>query len=1413
VYAWSPGDGARRGLRHLAREHAVAPETALLAAYQVLLHRYTGQQHVAVGVLVPTGPRRNVRVIRTDLSGDPDVHTMLGRVAAALSATAGRSPARDAGVQTLPEALFNWGAVDADPAALPCDVCLTAAETADGWTGRFHYDGSLFEEATAARMAGHLETVLEGMAADPRRSLSSVPVLTAEERHRVLVGWNDTRVDFPPGDRVHTLFEAQVRRTPGAPAVVSDGQTLTYEELNRRVNRLARQLTSLAVGPEVRVALLAEDPLRVVVAMLAVLKAGGAYVPLDTAAPPERQRLILEDSRASVVLTERRLAGDLPEVGARVVCLDAGDPPADDHRDTDLDRDVPADALAYVIYTSGSTGRPKGVMVPHRGICNTLRWRLATFPTGPGDRALQPIPFEFDASVCATFAPLAAGACLFLVPPADRRDPAALVRLIATSGITELTLPPARLRLLLEERGLEACRTLRQVITGAEAVTVPLQERFFARLGAGLANLYGPTEVSVDATWWPCRRDGGPDVVPIGRPIANVRAYVLDALMRPVPAGVPGELYVGGAGLARGYLDAPALTAERFVPDPFGPEPGARLYRTGDRARWRADGNLEFLGRADHQVKVRGVRVEPGEVEAALAKHPGVREAVVLAREYAPGDRRLVAYVAAAADGLSERDLRAYLRGRLPEYMVPSAFVIVAALPRGINGKVDPRALPDAAALRVVAATDRNGTPRTPLEEYLARVWEGLLRAGRVGRDDDFFERGGDSIQAAVLAQRLQEDLGEYVYAVAVYDAPTVAALAGYLGENYPEAVARRFGPASVVRREGGANLVDETAVAALRRVIRRLPPFPGRPAEPNPPAVFILSPPRSGSTLSRVMLGGHPRLFAPPELQLLNFNTLRERRAALSGERDRFWLDGTVRALMEVRRCPAEEAARLIADCEARDLTVKEFYRLMQEGLGEATLVEKTPTYALDLGMLRRAEEDFPGARYIHLVRHPAAMIASFEEAKLHVFFPPFLTGPHPFSPRQLAELVWVVSHQNILAFLGEVPAERQHKVYFEDLVRDPVRVMEGVAGFLGLPFDPLMAEPYRQGPKSRMTDPVHPLARMLGDVKFHAHKGVDAAAAERFREPVKVPLGHVTLALAARLGYDQGANAEAAHPSRNGTAVGRAAGRPLVAVQPAGSRPPFFCVHPAGGTVFCYRELARRLGPDQPFYGLQARGLDGRHAPAAQVEEIAADYLEGIRTAQASGPYRLGGWSSGGVVAYEMAQQLTDLGEEVELLALLDTDIPRPGLTPPRLSRARFLWEFAAHCGLAVPTDKRRTPFEVQLGNVLDAAKRAGLVPADLDGARFRALLDHHLRVFRAQVRAVRRYVPRPYPGRVILVRPTAGEAAPAGRVWDWNRLATVLEVRSTPGDHYTMLREPHVGRLAGLLGEWLGVTAAAG
>jgi amino acid adenylation domain-containing protein/FkbM family methyltransferase len=668
-------------LHALARRHHVTLNTIVQLAWAVLLSRYSGETDVVFGTVVSgrspeldrfdsmVGLFINTLPVRVTLSpGESCVEVLrrLQRQLAELRQYEFSPPVRvqdwsevprnqplfesillyenyrkEAPVERMATSLDICGVRWIEGTNYPLALLVVPGERLQL---RIVYHRQRFARSAILRMLGHMQTVLAGIIADVNRRLDELSLLTSAEQLQI-VGWNDTATDYPLDLCLHQLVEVQAARTPEAVAVVDGDHQLTYAELNARANQLAHHLRSLGVGPEVLVGICLERSVELVIGLLGILKAGGAYAPLDPGYPMERLAFMLSDMRAPVLLTHEGLLGQLPPFAGRIVCLDRDETVIAAQPDTDPSCRATAETLAYVIYTSGSTGKPKGAMNTHRGICNRLFWMQEEYRLAADDRVLQKTPVSFDVSVWEFFWPLMAGARLVLARPGGHQDSDYLAQLIAGEQITTLHFVPSMLQVFLEAPGLDRCRSLRRVICSGEALPPALAERFFNRLDAELHNLYGPTEAAVDVTYWPCGREPECRTVPIGRPIANTQIHLLDAYLSPTPVGLPGELYIGGVNVGRGYYNRPDTTAERFLPNPFSASPGARLYRTGDLARYLPGGAIEFLGRIDHQVKLRGMRVELGEIESVLAEHPAVQEAAVVVREQGPQDHRLVAYV------------------------------------------------------------------------------------------------------------------------------------------------------------------------------------------------------------------------------------------------------------------------------------------------------------------------------------------------------------------------------------------------------------------------------------------------------------------------------------------------------------------------------------------------------------------------------------------------------------------------------------------------------------------------------------------------------------------------------------------------------------------------------------------------
>jgi amino acid adenylation domain-containing protein/non-ribosomal peptide synthase protein (TIGR01720 family) len=820
-------------VKALAQRERATPFMVLLAAWQLLLARYSGQDDVCVGSPIAGRTRSetegligffvNTLVLRARLGGNPPFLQLLAQVReVTLGAYAHQEvpfeklvqelqPERDPSRTPLFQVMFILQNAPVSSLSLPglrmeatgsgggstakFDLTLSLSESAEGLTGVLEFDTGLFEQATVERLLGHLRILLEGLLAQPGQPVFSLPLLDAAERRKLLVDWTDAGATDAMDVCLHTLFEQQATRTPDAMALVAGTGALTYRELDQRANHLAHRLRGLGVGPEVRVGICAERSAPLLVSLLGILKAGGAYVPLDPAYPRQRLAVMLEDARPLVLVGQRRLLDSLPPCDAARVELDTA---LAQERTHGPRSGATAEHLAYVLYTSGSTGRPKGVALEHRSAVAFLCWAAQAFSQAELAGVLASTSINFDLSVFELFAPLSVGGAVVLAQNALE-----LPELPAASRVTLINTVPSAMTELVRARALPASvltvNLAGEPLPGALVKAIHQSAPHVERVN----NLYGPTEDTTYSTWAQAPRDGSEPA--IGRPLTGTRAYVLDALLQPVPVGVPGELYLAGAGLARGYFGRPELTAERFVPDAFNPEPGARMYRTGDRVRWAEDGSLRYCGRIDQQVKVRGFRIELGEVEVALRQHGQVREAIAVVREDTPGDKRLVAYV--VAPGAGSASLKEGLRRTLPAYMVPSALVLLDSLPLTPNGKVDRRALPAPEAAHSEGRQYR--APRTETEQRLARLWTEVLGAARPGLDDDFFELGGHSLLAIQVVSRIRATFGVALPLGTLFEHRNIEALAralehpGTAGSvpKRPSSLGRVTGPTSTAQR------------------------------------------------------------------------------------------------------------------------------------------------------------------------------------------------------------------------------------------------------------------------------------------------------------------------------------------------------------------------------------------------------------------------------------------------------------------------------------------------------------------------------------------------------------------------------------------------------------------------------------
>ncbi|AOJ40108.1 non-ribosomal peptide synthetase [Burkholderia lata] len=806
-------------LRTAARQNGCTLYMVLLAGFNLFLHRVAGQQEIVTGIPVTgrsvagsdrlAGYCTHLLPLRSTLPEQATVASFLAGTRqnlldalehqdypfAELVREIGAQ--RDLNAAPLVSAVFNLEPVSALP-ELPgltvglvaplirhtaFDLNVNVLDAGQALLIDCDYNTDLFDASTVQRFLDIYRTLLTRLADDASAAVATLPLSSDAERNRLTVEWNRTDTDFgeAAAQPLHRLFEQQVERTPDAVAAVFDDSTLTYAELNLRANRLAHRLIALGVGPDALVGVAMERSLDMSVALLAILKAGGAYVPVDPDYPAERVRFMIDHAQLRWLLTQQHLRDALPETDAHVIVVDTDSFDLDAAATSNPAPALNGDNLAYMIYTSGSTGRPKGALNTHRAITNRILWMQHAYALDADDAVLQKTPFSFDVSVWELLWPLVTGARLVFARPGGQRETDYLVELIERERITTLHFVPSMLRAFLDHPDLDAhCASLRRVVCSGEALPHDLQQRCLERLDVNLYNLYGPTEAAVDVTAWECRRDDPHRIVPIGRPIANTRLYIVDAQMQPMPVGVAGELLIGGTPVGRGYHGEPELSAEKFIADPFSADPLARLYRTGDLARYRPDGNIEFLGRIDHQIKLRGLRIEPGEIEAALTSHPLVDAAVVALRGVDDG-ARLVAWLCSShPEAELVEAVRGHLRQRLPEYMVPAAFVVVTAFEHLPNGKLDRAKLPEPAdGLDHVA-------PVNALEAQLTAIWQEVLGKTRISTTANFFELGGNSLLATKVVARIRRDLHAKLEIRSLFALPTISSLAKRIADTQP---------------------------------------------------------------------------------------------------------------------------------------------------------------------------------------------------------------------------------------------------------------------------------------------------------------------------------------------------------------------------------------------------------------------------------------------------------------------------------------------------------------------------------------------------------------------------------------------------------------------------------------------------
>ncbi len=930
---------------------------------------------------------------------------------------------------------------------------------------------------------------------------------------------------------LHEYFRKVATTHSERAALIHEGQTISYAVLDQRSDWLAHHLHALGIRPQTFVAISMERSFDLLIAIWGILKAGGAYVPLDIDLPPERRAFMLADAGTSILITQSKYINAFrshPTV--QLIAIDTlwpelekryanASPPHTHSQATDL---------AYMIYTSGSTGKPKGVMIQHDHVWHQLEGQHAIAPEKM-EATLLTASISFDVSVLTIFWTLLTGKPLVIPRQGQEKDMRSLASLIAHTKVTHMLTLPSLHTLLLDQADPDQLRSLRLVNVSGEVCPTSLVQKHQRRIPwAQLYNLYGPTEATVNCTYFRLPKGFDQPKVPIGQPIPNYHIFILSENMKPVSGREVGEIYIGGSKpvVARGYWKRPQLTAERFVSNPFA-EGGDKLYKTGDLARWMDDGHIEFLGRVDHQVKFRGYRIELGEIEVALGNHPAVREAVVMLHGQTPQQQRMVAWLTFHTNqSASVSELRQWLEHSLPEYMIPSVFVFLERMPLTTNGKIDRKALPDPPNQRPQLAQDYE-SPQGPLEQLIAAQWAELLQVQPIGRHDKFFELGGHSLLAARFIGQWQQALHTSIFITTIFDHPTVASFAAMLQREYGQELEAFFAErqekqsahkalAAIEDAQANKPQLSDEEVSAFAKYLPHYPPPKLPVGRTIGKAVFILAPPRSGTTLLRVMLAGHPQLFAANELQLWHFDTLQQRARTYSGKYA-LWQEGLIRAVMELRSCDADQARAHILDMEQKGATTPDMWQWLERHSG-CIVVDKSPSYALDPQALQRIAQCCDEPIFVHLVRHPWSVARSFARYHMHqvVFMP-----EHPYTPLQLGELIWLYSHRHILDFLQGIPHDRYIRIHYEQLVRTPEPFLRQLCAQIGIPFHEGVLDPYADL-SSKMVDGIYDNSRSMGDLHFEQRRKLDVAQADKWQGVWQDNfLAADTWQLAAQLGY----------------------------------------------------------------------------------------------------------------------------------------------------------------------------------------------------------------------------------------------------------------------------------------------------
>jgi amino acid adenylation domain-containing protein len=1113
-------------IKKFCRREGLTEFIFLLTAFYVLLARFTGQRDIIIGVPVSVRPSAiledlvglflNTIPIRIDCDSvdksllitehvrkifiDAFEHRQLPLDEIIKAAEFERSGAQASLFQSLfalqnaPLQQAELGSIEITPVKTAnvnavLDLIMSIEETGGAFEVKIRGASQLFEKSSLERLLSqYREIVVELL--DAPLSINGLDRAFDIKTSGACV----PKTILKPSDSIVDRFDKIVKRHGTCVALRFEDQVLTYDEMSDKVNRLYGRIRQFIGQNGDPVAVFLPRSADLVIGIMAILKAGGSYVPLDPDSSSERIGRILEDCGASAVLTNAD-SGFIPIIPREIENIDLTTDSSDVFESLDPVR-VKSSDLAYIIYTSGSTGKPKGVQVNHGNVLRLIDATDSFYSFGSYDHWTLFHSPAFDFSVWEIFGSLLTGGTLSVIPWEVTRDPAKFYRFVSENEVTVLNQTPSAFRGFdhEDERSPMPLR-LRWVIFGGESLDFSALKAWVGRHGSQtpkFVNMYGITETTVHTTVRPISSDDldRPLKSRIGVPLDDLGVAIVNSSMNPVMPGAVGEIIVWGGGVTQGYLNRPELNASKFpLAATFSGlsalDIKGRIYRSGDLGRWARDRDLEYCGRVDDQIKLHGYRIEPGEIESALNSHPNIIQSLVMIWKDEHDLPGLIAYIRMEKDQqLFSDEIRTYLGSKLPKYMCPSWFVQVNRFPLTINGKIDRKNLPsptnDVIPIKRVRI---DGSHEDDLLVTIRSVWEEILGISHIKEVDDFFELGGDSIRAALAVNRLQESLGQVLYVAGVFEHSVLDDYVGYIQRQY--------------RSEFSSHKVVERDFEKFEKIIDQSVNRFGVSGQKNPAAMFVLSPPRSGSTLLRVLLGGHPKIFSPPELELLRFRTLKTRTSGFS-QATAFYLEGLVRALMELRNWSADEALDWVKHAEELDTSTQDVFRELQQFCDGKLLVDKTPSYALENETLERIENSFDSPFYIHLYRHPCGMINSFKKAHLDQIF---FRHDHGLSPSQLAEVIWTISHQNILHQLSGIPQSRQVCISFEQLVRNPEFELRKVCRMVGVDFKREMLDLYRDS-KSRMTDGLRAESRMIGDVRFHEHRQIDASIADSWKE-----------------------------------------------------------------------------------------------------------------------------------------------------------------------------------------------------------------------------------------------------------------------------------------------------------------------